>query len=318
MKTNVVIRLMIVMLLITATAHAGRELKVRVNGKTLYGTLEASKVDIRGPVAVIISGSGPTDRDGNNPLTGGKNDSLKLLAESLASKGIASFRYDKRGVGSSESAVNREEDLRFESYIEDAVLWGKELQKIKKYTNLVVIGYSEGSLIGLKACRKMGANAFVSIAGAGIPASKLLLTQLKPALSQELFNQAREIIDSLKHGQMIDPVPPTFGPLFRKSVQPYLISWFRYDPVREMAKLKIPILITHGSTDRQIGMNNAKVLAKSNKLAILKPINGMNHVLKKVSDNPKDQLSSYRDPTLPISKQLVKEIAAFIKSTEMM
>ena len=65
---------------------------------TLHGTLlvpAGTRVPV--PVALIIAGSGPTDRDGNSPMLPGKNNSLKLLAEALATHGIASVRYDKRG-----------------------------------------------------------------------------------------------------------------------------------------------------------------------------------------------------------------------------
>ena len=56
------------------------------------------------PVVLIIPGSGPTDMDGNSAALPGKNNSLKYLAEGLAGKGIASLRYDKRGIASSASA----------------------------------------------------------------------------------------------------------------------------------------------------------------------------------------------------------------------
>jgi pimeloyl-ACP methyl ester carboxylesterase len=316
MKKLVTVCLLMAGFPIATLSYAGQEFKIRVNGGTLHGTLEVPSGEPPCPAAVIISGSGPTDRDGNNPLTRGKNNSLKLLAESLASNGIASLRYDKRGVGASAPAMTKEEDLRFETYIDDAVMWGKELQRDKRFTYVAIIGHSEGSLIGLAACQKMGAKAFVSIAGTGIPASELLLSQLKPKLPIDLFDDAETIIDSLNHGKMVDPVPPTLNPLFRKSVQPYLISWFRYDPAKEIAKLKIPILIMHGSTDIQMDLDNARVLAKSNRLAKLVTINGMNHILKKVSGNLQKQISSYGDPSLPIAEELVEEITAFMMSVE--
>lgn len=260
-------------------------------------------------------GIGPTDRDGNISSAGGKNNSLKLLAESLAAKGIASVRFDKRGVGASISALTGEADLRFETYIDDAVLWGRELQLDQRFNRVAIIGHSEGSLIGMAVCQKMGASAFVSIAGAGVPASELLISQLKPRLPQNLFVEAAAIIDSLKHGKTVDPVPPALNPLFRKSVQPYLISWFRYSPKEEIAKLKIPILIINGETDLQVDTEHAMLLANSNEKARLVTINGMNHVLKKVSGNLREQLPSYGDPSLPIAEDLVDEISSFIKTT---
>ncbi|MBH9787677.1 alpha/beta hydrolase, partial [Clostridioides difficile] len=54
------------------------------------------------PVALIIAGSGPTDKDGNSALAG-KNNSLKMLAEGLAQQGIATVRYDKRGLGDNQA-----------------------------------------------------------------------------------------------------------------------------------------------------------------------------------------------------------------------
>ncbi|MGD8548924.1 MAG: alpha/beta hydrolase [Desulfobacterales bacterium] len=316
MKKPVTICLIIAGFLMATLAYAGQDIKVRVNGGMLHGTIEIPSGEVPCPVALIISGSGPTDRDGNNPLMGGKNNSLKLLAEALASNGIASVRYDKRGIGESAQAMTKEEDLRFETYIEDAVVWGKELQKNKQFSQVAIIGHSEGSLIGLVACQKMNADAFVSIAGAGIPASNLFLSQLKLKLPKDLFENAETIIDQLNLGKAADPVPPTLNALFRKSVQPYLISWFRYNPAKEVSKLKIPILIVHGSTDIQMDIDNANVLAKSNGLAKQTTINGMNHILKKVSDNLQEQISSYGDPSLPIAEELVEEITTFMMSVE--
>jgi hypothetical protein len=306
--------LLIVSFLLANVTYAGQNIEVRVDGGMLYGTLEAPAGDAPCPAVVIIAGSGPTDRDGNNPLTGGKNNSLKLLAESLVSNGIASVRYDKRGIGESSQAMTREEDLCFETYIYDAVMWGKELRKNKRFTEVAVIGHSEGSLIGMIACRKMGADAFVSIAGVGCPAAQLIVSQLQSGLPEDLFDDAVSIVDRLNRGETVDTVPPSLDILFRTSVQPYLISWFKYNPAGELAKLRIPILIINGSSDIQVGVDNAEMLAKSNKLAGLVVIEGMNHVLKKVSGDIREQISSYGDPRLPVAEELTSCIADFIMS----
>jgi len=297
-------------------ADIGKDITISVKDGTLHGTLEIPSGVGPCPAVVIISGSGPTDRDGNNPLAGGKNNSLKLLAESLASHGIASVRYDKRGIGESAQAVTKEEDLRFETYIDDAVLWGKELQKDRRFTHMTIVGHSEGSLIGMVACQKLGGSAFVSIAGAGFPASQIILTQLKPKLPEPLFRDVTSIVDQLNQGQTVTTVPKALHSLFRASVQPYMISWFRYDPAKEVAKLQVPVLIVQGSTDIQISIDDAKTLLKSNKKAKLITISGMNHVLKKVSGNLLEQRSSYGDPDLPIAAGLVHEITAFVMSVE--
>src|SRR5690349_18409559 len=86
-----------------------------VTSGTIHGTL-LLPADMSKPVPVVllISGSGPTDRDGNSGMMGGHNDALKMLATDFAMNGIASLRYDKRGIGQSANAMTKESDLRFE------------------------------------------------------------------------------------------------------------------------------------------------------------------------------------------------------------
>src|SRR5215475_16220214 len=217
----------------------------------LFGSLELPKSSAPLPVALIIAGSGPTDRNGNSPLLQGANNSLKYLAEGLAAQGIASVRYDKRGVAESVKAAASQSDLRFETYIYDAILRGKQLRADKRFSSVIVIGHSEGSLIGMVAAQKMDADAFISIAGVGRPAPQALLDQLKGKLPADLQSRAEMIIKSLSEGKTVEDIPPALGTLFRRSVQPYAISYFKYDPAIEIAKLSTPVLITQGTTDIQ-------------------------------------------------------------------
>lgn len=313
MRTQLPSMAVLVASLIAHAACAGETLKILVPGGSVEGTLEWPDGDGACPVALIIAGSGPTDRDGNNPLAG-RNNSLKYLAEALASKGIASFRYDKRGIGASAGAMGAEEQLRFETYIDDAVACAETLRKNPRLSRLVVIGHSEGALIGAVACRKAGADGFVSIAGSGTPAPRLLREQLKDKLPADLRGQAEAIIRSLEQGKLTQDVPPALFVLFRPSVQPYLISWFRYDPVKELAMLWVPVLIVQGTEDLQVAVDQSYKLARANPNAKHVLIRGMNHVLKMASGNLAQQAASYSDPNLPIAGELVDQIVAFIES----
>jgi pimeloyl-ACP methyl ester carboxylesterase len=280
----------------------------------LFGSLELPKSSAPFPIALIIAGSGPTDRNGNSPAISGANNSLKYLAEGLAAQGIASVRYDKRGVAESRKAATTESDLRFETYIDDAVLWGKQLRADKRFSALVVIGHSEGSLIGMVAAQKMGADAFVSIAGAGRPAPLALLDQLKGKLPADLQTRAETIIKDLSEGKLAEDVPPALAPLFRRSVQPYLISYFKYDPAKEIAKLSIPVLIAQGTTDIQVNPQESKLLSQANPSARLLMIEGMNHVLKEVPAEQEKQIKSYTDSSLPVAPKLIEGISGFINA----
>jgi pimeloyl-ACP methyl ester carboxylesterase len=263
-----------------------------------------------GPVVLIIAGSGPTDRNGNNPMM--KNNSLQQLAFGLADAGIASVRYDKRGIAASAKAMKSEDDLRFEDYINDIREWINLLKKDTRFTKITVCGHSEGSLLGMIASKDK-ADKYISIAGPGKPANETLREQLENQ-PEQVKEIAFPILDSLSIGVTVSNPNPMLAALFRPSVQPYLISWFKYNPQIEIAKLNFPVLILQGDQDLQVTINDAELLSKANKNAQMHIINGMNHIFKIVPGNNKNEnIKSYSNPTKPISTQLLEEIISFIK-----
>jgi uncharacterized protein len=280
---------------------------------TLQGTLDLPNGTSRWPVVVIIAGSGPTDRDGNQAQM--RNDSLKLLGQALAAKGIAALRYDKRGIGESASAAAREEDLRFEMYVADVVQWVAWIRQDPRFLRVGVIGHSEGSLIGMLAAKQAKIDALVSIAGVGRPAPALIREQLATKLPPSLRASSDRILNELVAGRTVTDVPKELVALYRPTVQPYLISWFKYDPAREIVALEIPMLIVQGTTDLQISVDDAKRLAAAKNDVKLRLIDGMNHVLKHAI-TPEEQQAAYIDPSLPIEARAVEEITGFL-STEM-
>jgi pimeloyl-ACP methyl ester carboxylesterase len=315
------------------TKIAGRQtpileeaVKVETPTGNLYGTLLVPVSKRKVPVVLIISGSGPTDRNGNSPVFKGPNNSLKLLAEGLAAHGIASLRYDKRGIGETgkemllaaqkAKQIPREEDFRFDAFIDDAVLCGQKLRNDKRFSSLTIVGHSEGSLIGMVAARKMRADSYVSVAGAGRPAQQILLEQLKLQLTPGLLKQTEEILNLLSVGQTVSSVPSELNLFLRPSIQPYMISWLRYDPAKEIAALTAPALIVQGTTDVQVSVEDAKRLANAKSTAKLLIVEGMNHVLKEVSRDHEKQVASYSDPTLPVMASFINEISRFVNNVK--
>ena len=277
----------------------------------LEGTLLVPDIKRDIPVALIIAGSGPTDRNGNNPSM--KNNSLKMLAEGLVKEDVASLRYDKRGIGKSRNAGMHEDSLRFEHYIQDARDWIELLQKRKEFNDIIVIGHSQGSLIGMIASRKKEVKKFISIAGSGESVDKLLLTQLK-SQPPYVMEDAKPIIEKLKNGQTVDDIPQYLYSLFRPSVQPYMISQFKYDPCEEIAKLDKPIMIIEGTTDLQIRILDANLVAMSKPNAEKHIFKGMNHIMKNAESDRQKNLATYNQPDLPLTEGLVDEIVKFIKN----
>lgn len=278
---------------------------------TVHGSLNLPGAGPPVPVALIIAGSGPTTRDGNVQGMPG-NNAYRLLAEALAERGIASVRYDKRGVGESAGAAGSEADLRFEHYVEDAAGWIRLLAADPRFSRVTVIGHSEGSLIGMIAAQQADADAFVSVAGVARNAADLLLDQLAAALPAPLMAQSEEILAELEAGRTVEDVPGELFVVFRPSVQPYLISWFRYEPTEEIARLNVPILIVQGTTDVQVPVAEAEALAAAVPDAEVVIIEGMNHVLKRSSGSVAEQQPSYFDPSLPVVPELVSAVAQFM------
>lgn len=318
MSTKFAVRLCSLLLLIggiaaQAQAHAA-ETPITLDTPTgqLAGTLELPAGADKPRVALLIAGSGPTDRDGNSSMIPGRNDSLKLLAAGLADAGIATVRYDKRGIGGSHAAGSAESALRFEMFVDDAAAWIARLKADPRFASVAVIGHSEGSLIGMLAARQADVAAFVSIAGIADGASTLMRKQLEGKLPPELEKESERILVSLESGAVVDPVPPALATLFRPSVQPYLISWFKYVPAQRIAELTMPVLVVQGNTDIQVDVVQANRLHGARPGAKLAIIPGMNHVFKHVRAVPELQVASYGDPSLPVSPLLVKSIADFL------
>ncbi len=282
---------------------------LKINNDQIFGTLTTPDLTKKIPVALIIAGSGPTDRNGNNPMM--KNNSLKMLAEELAKNGIASLRYDKRGIGESKPAGGSESSLVFENYIQDAKSWINYLKQDKRFSKVIIIGHSEGSLIGMTASAK--ADKFISIAGAGEPADQIIKTQIAAKSMKPLEDMTFPIIDSLKNGFQVKKVDPMLNALFRPSIQPYLISWFKYNPQKEISKLTIPILILQGNNDLQIAVKDAENLSKANKTAEMVIIDKMNHMMKIIDGDQNANMASYNNETLPLSEKLIEKIVSFIQ-----
>ncbi|QBA65552.1 alpha/beta hydrolase [Muriicola soli] len=290
-------------------AQVDEEVEITTETGTLKGALMVPEGEGTFPVVMIIAGSGPTDRNGNNAAM--TNNSLQLLAEGLYDNDIASLRFDKRGVAASVSAMTGEEDLRFETYIEDAESWGEYLKGDPRFDELVVMGHSEGSLIGMIAAKRMEADKFISIAGVGRPAADILREQLS-VQPPGVTAMTDPIIESLERGETVDSVNPMLNVLFRPSVQPYLISWFKYDPAQAIAALNVPVLILQGTTDIQVKIKDAEMLASANPDAEKVIFDGMNHVLKEAPIDRMENMKTYNDPSLPLMVGLVEAIIDFI------
>ena len=278
--------------------------------------LHATLLTPEGPtraVAVILPGSGPTDRDGNSP-GGLVASTYRLLAEGLAGQGVATVRIDKRGVAASAAAAVAEQDLTFQTYVDDARAWAAEAARITGRPCVWLIGHSEGSQVALAAAE--GGNpsvcGLVLLAGAGRPAGVILREQFQAGLPPALLAPAFAALDELEAGRTVTDAPAELAGLFRPSVQPYLISWIGLDPVDLIEDYTGPVMIGHGSTDIQVGMADARALSAAQPAARLVVWDGVNHVLKLAPADRAGNIAVYGDPALPLAPGVVDDVAGFI------
>jgi hypothetical protein len=206
-----------------------------------------------------------------------------------------------------------EADLRFESYVDDAAGWVKQLRADARFSKVIVAGHSEGSLIGMLAAKQADADAYVSLAGIARAADDVLRDQLKPKLPAALYEEADRVFKSLKAGKTVSDAPAPLAALFRPSVQPYLISWMKYTPTDVLHEMKMPVLIVQGTSDIQVMVAEANALGRARPGAELVIIDGMNHVLKMVGKDVDAQNRSYGDSAMPVSEALVASISAFVR-----
>ncbi|MBU1271077.1 MAG: alpha/beta fold hydrolase [Alphaproteobacteria bacterium] len=301
------------MLMLTLALLAGpvsTEISLPAQPAPLHGTLLTP--ESASAVAVILPGSGPTDRDGNNPL-GVSASTYRLLADGLAAQGIATLRIDKRGVGQSAAAGGDEFDLRFDAYVADARAWAAEAARRADKPCAWLIGHSEGALIALKAVEDGDEKVcgLVLLSGAGRPAGVVIREQLA-ALPEPMKTKAFSALTELEAGRTVADTPPALAALFRPSVQPYLISWLPLDPAALVAAYDGPVFIGQGTTDIQVGVADAQALAAADPLGTLKLWDGVNHVLKTAPADRAANIAAYSNPDLPLAPGVVEDVAAFI------
>lgn len=298
-----------------AAAPAERALTAPGPLAPLAGTLfDAGK---GAPVVLVIPGSGPTDRDGNNPL-GVKAAPYRLLAEGLAAKGISSVRIDKRGLFASKAAVADANQVTIADYAADAHAWAKSARAATGAPCVWLLGHSEGGLVALAAGQTaQGICGVIAVSAPGRKLGTVMREQLKanPA-NAPILAPALAALDSLEGGKPVDSatLPAPLQPLFNAAAQPFLIDLLSHDPAKLAASLAVPLLVVQGAEDLQVAVADAQRLAAAKPKARLVVLAGVNHVLKAVPAGDRAaNFATYADPSLPIAPALVDAIAGFVK-----
>lgn len=297
--------------LVTAQEIPIQEEMVTID-KFTDGTLTLPRNPENASLVIFIQGSGPVNRDGNAPMM--KNDGMKKIAHELAEDGIASFRFDKR-IFKMDRLRIKEEDLKFEDFVTDVNSILTHFRNEGRFKKIILAGHSEGSLIGMLAAAQGEVDAYISLAGAGRPINEIIVEQIAKQ-SGELSENARVAFEEMGRTGRTSNYSPFLESIFRKSVQPYMNSWLKFDPAVEVAKLEIPVLIVNGSFDIQVDVKDAEILHEASPGSQMVILENMNHIFRKIEGEHLENTKAYNEPQRPLHPELIPTISEFVKSIE--
>ena len=155
------------------------------------------------------------------------------------------------------------------------------------------------------------ADGFISIAGAGRSIDAVITEQIS-LMDPSLTDATTKAFESLKAGQLTTVYPPALAPIFKADVQPFIMSWMKYDPKNIIKSLKIPVLIINGTNDLQVSTAEAELLKKAANNSEIKIIEKMNHVLFIIKGDRLVNSKSYNESSRNISEELITSISKFI------
>ena len=326
---------------IANSAFTDADITFQSGGDTIYGSfMHATTANTKGAAALIISGSGATDRNGNNTQLTSMNTNLNL-ANTLASNGIASLRYDK--LGSGKTGIGTHVDGKGVDYN----LFLKEAQDAAAFllsqadvdpAKLILVGHSEGALFALVLAQQMTAAgtppaAVILVSPLSIRYLDILTEQLTPQFDQAVASgqmtreqgdagkkEVAAIVKSLRETGTLPSgtIPPELQALFNPGSAAFLAQIDKVDPgeIARQLPAALPVLVLHGEKDQQVTATQVAHLMSGfeqagNKNATLVELPNANHLLKVIAGKP-NAAADYANPNLPFSPDAVKAIDAFL------
>ena len=266
----------------------------------LPGTL--SYTSEKSPLIIWVHGSGEVSRNGNAPQY------IKQFRNEINKNNVAFFSYDKRTANPQNAQFLQEDGVLIVDFVSDLKEVVNHFKDDKRFTEIILAGHSQGSLIAMMALNNV--DKYISIAGAGETIDKTLIRQIT-AQNAEFGKLTATYFNELKETGEIKEVDPNLLVLFAKPNQPFLISWVELNPLEEIKNVNVPALIINGDKDLQVQVLDAEALKNAKPDSELIIIKTMNHVLKNI-EKDEDNLKSYMSADFPISEALIKTIVEFI------
>ncbi|MCF8008770.1 MAG: alpha/beta hydrolase [Halanaerobiales bacterium] len=278
-----------------------QNIEVPVLNGTLKGSLTFPEVyDINNPLAILIAGSGPTDRDGNSQLINTKINNLKEIAYYLTKKGVLTIRFDKRGVKESRDLITEKTPVfsQYKNDIIDIIDYAKN-NLGKKNNQIFLIGHSEGSTLSIMVAKEINDLAgLILLAGPGYKQEDLLRTQIK-AQNEALYEKGlisdpnvlttalNDLIKSIENDNEFNldkyDIPDNFKMVYTSlnNQRDFSKEWLKVDPAILLKQTSVPVSIIQGLNDQQVSKEDAIRLSEFSlgKYSDLHLLEGVDHLL---------------------------------------
>ena len=280
----------------------------------LRGTLERPSVPGTAPAALLLNGSGPLDRDSNMP--GQSLNVANALADALGKRGIASLRYDKRGIGESQGDYLQ---MSFEDETEDARAALAALRGAPNVdpARLFVIGHSVGATIAIRLAAERGDLAgIVLLAAAARRGEEVMVVQSERIVASLGRSGLRSRLLLRRQARARRRLLTSTGDVVRVGLNRLPARWFRefmvYDPTPDLRLIECPLLAITGGRDLQVEPEDVAAIGR----LVRGPFTGstpdrLTHVLR--LDEGVPGLAGY--PTQlrkPIDPELVEQVVSWV------
>ncbi|WP_089888153.1 alpha/beta hydrolase family protein [Kriegella aquimaris] len=313
----------------------------------LAGTLTLPKATGTYPVVIMITGSGPQNR--NEELAGHKP--FLVISDYLTKNGIGVLRYDDRGAGESTGDFTTATSVDFASDVQSAIAYLKTRKKVDKH-NIGLIGHSEGGIIApMVAVQSKDVKFIVLMAGTGIPGSELLSIQgrliakamgksdveikksaeirdkmISMAVASDNIQTLKDDLNTYLVAETQNEESSTWVPESVDTEQfikaqidfmatPWMVYLLRHDPANVLEKVNCPVLAINGDKDLQVpAKENLEAIAKAlkkggNKNVTLKMLPGLNHLFQESETGSPTEYAAIEQTFSPMA---LKEISNWI------
>ena len=291
------------------TSAADIPVQIGQGPTALHGAMIRPQGQAAPAAVLIVPGSGPADRDGDDRKDFEHARTYWYMAQALAARGIVSLRYDKRGTAESAGAG---EAASVWDTVDEAAGWARFLARQPGVRCVVALGHSEGALIAALASHKVKLCGLIDLSGSGRGQQALIEEQtVMLHVAPDVAAQIHAALEAEKVGRPIPAVPKGYDRVFGPGAEPYLRSEINLDPAAEAGRVKVPMLVVQGDNDVQVKVEDARRLAAA---AHVQPviIPGMNHMLKLAPTDVRGNFMTYLDPNLPLAPGVAEVVADFV------